>query len=183
MSKKIVGDLDFNLISKILNLPDPTNLQDPATKAYVDNLIQRERVLTRLTNASNTTLTNITDLSFAVIAGVAYTFEAFLIYQSNNLANGMTVSIAGPAGIYVLKVALINAGNSTAQDFEGVIQAVNGTVVSTSVPVINSNLIAKIEGMIIPSANGTIIPQFRSEVNTNQTSIEIGSSARLIIHP
>jgi len=33
-------DLDFNSVSKILNLPDPSSAQHPATKAYVDSAVE-----------------------------------------------------------------------------------------------------------------------------------------------
>lgn len=40
MAKPIVSDLDFGGFAKILNLVDPTNPQDPATKNYVDSAIE-----------------------------------------------------------------------------------------------------------------------------------------------
>lgn len=40
MSKQILSDQDFNSASRILNLPDPTLPQSPATKAYVDSAVE-----------------------------------------------------------------------------------------------------------------------------------------------
>jgi hypothetical protein len=40
MSKPVLTDLDFNSAAKVLNLPNPTNAQDAATKAYVDSAVE-----------------------------------------------------------------------------------------------------------------------------------------------
>ncbi len=40
MAVDVQRSLDFGSARKILNLPDPTNAQDPATKAYVDSAIE-----------------------------------------------------------------------------------------------------------------------------------------------
>jgi hypothetical protein len=40
MAKQIKTDYDFLNVSKILNLPNPVNDQDPATKIYVDQLVE-----------------------------------------------------------------------------------------------------------------------------------------------
>lgn len=40
MSKPILSDLDMGSIARILNLPDPTLAQHPATKAYVDSAVE-----------------------------------------------------------------------------------------------------------------------------------------------
>jgi hypothetical protein len=40
MSRLVLSDQDFNSSSRILNLPDPTLAQHPATKAYVDSAIE-----------------------------------------------------------------------------------------------------------------------------------------------
>ena len=38
--KPILSDLDFGNVARILNLLDPTLAQHPATKAYVDSLVE-----------------------------------------------------------------------------------------------------------------------------------------------
>ena len=40
MSKPILSDLDMGSAARILNLPDPTLAQHPATKAYVDRAVE-----------------------------------------------------------------------------------------------------------------------------------------------
>ena len=40
MAKQVLSDLDFNSAARILNLPDPTLAQHPATKAYVDSAVE-----------------------------------------------------------------------------------------------------------------------------------------------
>jgi len=39
-TRQQLADLDFNSVSKILNLPDPTSAQHPATKNYVDAALE-----------------------------------------------------------------------------------------------------------------------------------------------
>jgi hypothetical protein len=39
VAKKQLGDLDFEGVSKLLNLPDPTSPQEPGTKSYIDTMI------------------------------------------------------------------------------------------------------------------------------------------------
>lgn len=40
MAKSVLIDFDFNNLSKVTNLPNPSNAQDAATKAYVDSAIE-----------------------------------------------------------------------------------------------------------------------------------------------
>ena len=40
MAKQIRTDLDFLGQSRILNLPNPVSDQEPATKSYVDSLVE-----------------------------------------------------------------------------------------------------------------------------------------------
>lgn len=40
MSRPVLTDLDFNNVSRILNLPNPSAAQEPATKSYVDSAVE-----------------------------------------------------------------------------------------------------------------------------------------------
>lgn len=40
MARQVLSDLDFNSVSRITNLPDPTAAQHAATKAYVDSAVE-----------------------------------------------------------------------------------------------------------------------------------------------
>lgn len=40
MSRKVLIDLDFDNVARIVGLPDPTDAQHPATKAYVDGAVE-----------------------------------------------------------------------------------------------------------------------------------------------
>ena len=48
MPKQILSDLDFNSAARILNLPDPTLAQHPATKAYVDKTFDEQMEISSL---------------------------------------------------------------------------------------------------------------------------------------
>lgn len=40
MAKKFFADADFQSVSRIVNLPAPSNTGDAATKGYVDSLVE-----------------------------------------------------------------------------------------------------------------------------------------------
>lgn len=58
MAKQVLSDLDFNSAARIVNLPDPTLSQHPATKAYVDSAVEglAWKDSARVASAANITL-------------------------------------------------------------------------------------------------------------------------------
>jgi len=40
MAKAVHSNLDFLTTTRIVNLPDPSGAQEPATKAYVDSVVE-----------------------------------------------------------------------------------------------------------------------------------------------
>lgn len=180
MSKQQLNDLDFQNVARILNLLDPTALQHPATKNYVDNLFAPKRVLTRLTNNSNVTLTNITNLSYVLTAGGIYYYESQFIFQSVAATTGLVLTLAVPTGTVSGLVGLLVAADGTASGFHGNISASGDVVIGSGVQTTNTNTPAFIRAIIAPTVAGNVTPQFRSENNGSQVSIEVNSFARLM---
>jgi hypothetical protein len=106
---------------------------------------------------------DVTGLSFPVISGNYYRFKFFVIYAVNNVTTGTRWSINGPTNTVLgyratyagTTVANITTNNAVAYD--------NGTA-SASSPFTSGNT-AIIEGIIRPSANGTVIARFAPEIS------------------
>ena len=128
-------------------------------------------------NATANTMADITGLSFPVTAGETYWFLFTLIYQSAATTTGSRWSINGPASPTILALAQDNAltvttatiGYNSAYDTPA---AANATSVVASA--IAGNL-ARVEGIIRPSANGTVIGRFASEVANSAITVKAGS--------
>lgn len=141
------------------------------------NLYRKFFTTAALNNSSSTTFTNITDLSFTVVAGKRYSIDGKLIYRSAATTTGLAITLLNTTAAGTLAV---NAGMPIAADganasFTGTITAFSDTVTSTAVQVINTDYSCDIYGVFLCTTSGTITPQFRSEVNTSQITIQAGS--------
>jgi len=126
--------------------------------------------------ASSTTanaLKDITDLSFDVIDGVTYRFYAFIPYTSASASTGSRWTINGPATtlLYYNSTYTLGANTHTIN----ILSAYNapGTTNTTSLLGLN---IAIIEGVITPSASGTVTVRFASESATVAITAKAGAT-------
>lgn len=126
-------------------------------------------------NASANTIADVTGLSFAVTAGNTYWFRAFIQYTAAATGTGSRWSINGPASptalIYKSEYALTTTTrtiNEGLADYD-LPAASNATSAATT-----SN-IAWVEGFITPSASGTVIVRFASEVSGSAIVAKAGS--------
>lgn len=176
MSKQQLNDLDFQNVARILNLLDPTLAQHAATKNYVDTIRQKLLTTALLTNTSNVTLTNITELNYVLEANKTYAFEFYILFQSNAATTtGIALTLSAPAGTLAASVLIPVAADGTGGALQGWITASGDVVVGTGVQAINTTYLARIVGVIQTTAAGNFFPQFRSEVNGSQVSCRIGS--------
>ena len=115
-------------------------------------------------NAVANTIADVTGLSFAVTSGVTYKFKFFIVYTSAATTTGSRFSINGPAAPTFLHYHSQNSLTTTSNTFnEGLITYDVPAASNASSAATGSN-IAIVEGIIKPSANGTVIARFASEV-------------------
>lgn len=142
MSKQVLSDLDFNNAARIVNLPDPTLAQHPATKAYVDSAVEglawKDSV--RVASTANLTITG----PGATIDGVTMSANDRVLLKDQTTAsqnglyiwNGAAVSMTRAADANTFAeleqaVVTVEEGTSAGASFRQT--AVNGTIDSTSV--------------------------------------------------
>lgn len=125
---------------------------------------------------STTGMTNVTSLSFAVGAGVIYKYRFHILYTSAASATGLKVGLTYPAVTTASAVVQIPSGNDgTGSQYQGTINTSGDAVAATGTSAATSVHYASIQGVIIPSANGTVQLQAASEVNGSNIVISAGS--------
>jgi hypothetical protein len=126
-------------------------------------------------NATANTMANVTGLSFAVTANVTYRFRALVYYTAAATTTGSRWAISGPtsptliaySSTYALTATTTTANNVAAYDVPA---ACNASSASTT------GNIAQIEGIIRPSASGTVIVRFASEIANSAITAKAGST-------
>jgi hypothetical protein len=128
-------------------------------------------------NAVANTIADITGLSFPVTSGKTYYFRFAVTFTSAAVSTGARFSINGPTTTYlnywsrwpnVSNSVIANIGQTTYD-----LPSATGTAAVSSSP--NIGVVAEVEGIIIPSADGTVIGRFASEVSSSAITAKIGS--------
>ncbi len=113
-------------------------------------------------NAVANTIADVTGLSFNVVANTTYSFRFFIVYTSAATTTGSRWSINGPAATfmhYSSEYTLTATSITNNQGLTG--YNVPAGVSASSLATGN---ICIIEGIIRPSASGTVIARFSSEI-------------------
>lgn len=131
-----------------------------------------------LTNSSNSTFVNVTQLSVDLVATHRYYYEANLLFQTAATGTGLSVTMVSTNGGSHPGAVTVNmpiAGDGTAALYSGTINALNDVVTGTGVQTANATFVCSIKGSFVCSTSGNLIPAFRSENNGTQVSILRGS--------
>jgi hypothetical protein len=132
-------------------------------------------VTTLGSNVANSTTTNadVTGLVFPVTAGLKYKFKFYLQYDAAAVGTGARFTINGPA----MTSLNYTVDNSAGTGLRSVVYLT--TLDSTHTPSAGSHFttgnVATITGILTPSATGTVIPRFASEVATSAITVKSGS--------
>lgn len=125
-------------------------------------------------NATANTIADVTGLSFSVTAGETYWFRFTIDYTAAVNTTGSRWSISGPGSPtrlaynsrYTLTATTETVNYATAYDIPAASNASSLT---------GSGNVAVIEGFITPSANGTVIARFASEISSSAIVAKAGS--------
>jgi hypothetical protein len=124
---------------------------------------------------NSATPANVTSLSFAVVAGRYYRYEFWVIVRSDTSTVGVALGVTYPAVTRAAATGMGLIASGAGGSFDTAITASGGHVITTAVPVINTDYLAKVEGLIVPSANGTLQLQARTETGTTVVTVRQGS--------
>lgn len=124
-------------------------------------------------NAVANTFQDVTGLSFAVVAGTIYRFQATIIYNSAATTTGSRWSVNGPASPTMLAFMSRYSNGANAEGF-AVQNAYDAAPVSATS--LTTGNIAIITGIVQPSANGTFIVRFASEIASSAITAKAGST-------
>jgi hypothetical protein len=126
-------------------------------------------------NATPNTIADVTGLSFSVTSGVTYNFHALIIYTSAATSTGSRWSINGPASPTLLSYTTQNALTATSNTNTNA-NAYNLPASSNaSCPFTSGNMVI-IDGIINPSADGTVTVRFASEIASSAITAKAGST-------
>jgi hypothetical protein len=130
-----------------------------------------------MTATTTTTLANITSLSFSVSNATYYRFQFGVIYQSNATTTGLKLTVTIPAAtVFSAKAqAWSSAADGTDSEYVGRITSSGDAVTATGSEATNTSYLCLIEGVLVPSAGGTLQAQFASEVSGSTVTIKQGS--------
>ena len=120
------------------------------------------KITAQVDNTANDTLADVTGLSFPVTSGLTYRFRFVISYDSSATAVGSRWSINGPTFTRLAYRSMYSLLVSS-QTVNSACKAYNFPAVANGTSGDTSGNIAIIEGVITPSANGTVIARFARE--------------------
>jgi hypothetical protein len=133
----------------------------------------------------NTTITTLASLGFLLSSGVTYSFAYKILFQSGAPTVGLQLGLNFPAAtIQASTVQIPQAADGTGAMFSGWISSTGDTVTGTAVQASGTNYLATINGEILTTANGTLVPIFSAnKASTAGILIKQQSSGILVSLP
>lgn len=164
----------------------PVTIDDDAASGIALSLDHEQRlsasllktsIATSVANADATpdTIADVTGLSFAVAAGQRYWFRFVIHYDAAATTTGSRWSIDGPASPTDLNFSSEYSLTTTSKTVNTGLTAYDTPAAANASSAATGSNMAIIEGFILPSAAGTVIARFASEVTASAITALRGS--------
>lgn len=129
-----------------------------------------------LAAATVVALANTTGLSFSLTANTYYAFEFMVVFSSAATTTGLRVGFTCPAfTLMSCSVSIPTAADGASAMWHGWITTSGDSVVGSGVQAINTNYVAVLKGVILPSSNGTLQVQHATEIAGSGVTIKRGT--------
>lgn len=122
---------------------------------------------------STTTFADIPGLTLSVTSGSVYRFEFLIVYDVPATTTAGFFSLNGPAFTFLGYIT--ETFSSTTSQNAGMFNTYD-QFLSTSVSAFTSGNLARIHGIVKPSASGTLAARFKSEVAASAVTVKAGST-------
>lgn len=158
------------LIGNTLNIPNyATGGGGGMTRVFLSSNVINN-------NATANTMADVTGLEFPVVANTTYQFRFVIIYNAAATTTGSRWSINGPATTHMSYKSQYPT-SATASTWNTSLAGYNLPAASNASSAVTTNNRCEIEGEIRPSANGTVIARFASEISSSAiTAVASGRS-------
>lgn len=135
------------------------------------------RLATDRTTSVTANLVDVVGLSFALVAGALYAFAFAVLFQVSGVLVGMGLAVNGPAATAVAyRVEVPNSASGSTLRHAG---APDEAAVTTGLDLANTTRLATIQGLIAPSADGTLVVRYRANGLLPTVTILAGSTGHL----
>ena len=124
-------------------------------------------------NATANTMADVTGLSFSVTSGETYKFTFTIPYTSAATTTGSRWAVNGPASPTLLNYTSRYTLTATTETFN--YATAYDIPAASNASSLTAGNVAVIEGVIKPSANGTVIARFASEVSSSAIVAKAGA--------
>jgi len=170
---KSVINLRFKTIKAGNNISITNNADDITINATSVGIPSLVRLGSDVSTTSTSCCVDATGLSFSVSSGKVYHFKFLVRWDTTALGKGILLTLNGPTTSF-LTYDVIYPTNINSGVIHGRNTYNSGTSPSLSSPALTNNL-AIMEGLIQPSADGTLIVRFASEGPAGTTTVKTNS--------
>lgn len=132
-------------------------------------------------NAVANTIADVTGLSFPVTSGSTYWYRFVIMYTAAATATGSRWTINGPSNsllgftVSTPLTSTTNSSDSTSQTHSGAYDVPATANATSATATAGQANVVSIEGFVTPSADGTVIARFASEVANSAIIAKAGS--------
>ncbi len=177
---QFIDGVGFQVLSNTGAVKTSLNQGTNATSSSLSTAVLGSDVTNN--NGTANTIADITGLSFSVVSGNTYRFRFVIWYTAAATTTGARFAINGPTNsliAYRSSWGLTAAETSGTDVYTDVNQAAydspSDSNASSPTATAGQANIAIIEGLITPTANGTVIARFASEVSSSAIVAKAGS--------